>query len=285
MIYIKDVSINKKVCAIIYSFGTVSIFIVVIATMFFGRADERLSVICSAFVSILAVASIAAVAATDAIITRPMRRIAWIMSEIAEGRQPDADIDTKRKDDLGTMGRAIVIFQRDGVKLREAEIEAAARLHASDLDRASIEAATSEIRRKQDVMVAAIGTGLDHLAKGDLTGRLSQAFPAEYEKLRADFNATAKTLQEALSTISLATSGISTGSDEIAHASDELSRRTEQQAASLEETAAALNTLTGTVRTMAADAGTAANVVLTTRAAAEASGATVEQAVEARPTR
>ena len=159
----------------------------------------------------------------------------------------------ERKDEIGTMARAVQVFKENGLKLKDTEADALRHRSVAEQERAANEATRVEIQRQQEAVVASIADGLDRLSKGDLTGRLSHAFSAEYEKLRADFNATAESLQDALGTIFEATTGISTGSDQIAQASDDLSRRTEQQAANLEETAAALNVITDTVKTMAAE--------------------------------
>jgi methyl-accepting chemotaxis protein len=122
---------------------------------------------------------------------------------------------------------------------------------------------------------------LRHLAEGDLTARIGEAFPGEYEKLRTDFNEAMGKLQEAMKTIVVNSGGIRTGAGEISQASDDLSRRTEQQAASLEETAAALDEITATVRKTAEGSKQANSVVATTRSDAEASGQVVQETVAA----
>jgi methyl-accepting chemotaxis protein len=112
-------------------------------------------------------------------------------------------------------------------------------------------------------VVSSPGRGLEQLAKGDLTFRVTADFPGDYRKLKDDFNGAMGSLQETMKVIAASTDGLRTGADEIAHASDDLSRRTEQQAASLEETAAALDELTATVRRTASGAKQASEVVST----------------------
>ncbi|MFC4440706.1 methyl-accepting chemotaxis protein [Caulobacter henricii] len=129
--------------------------------------------------------------------------------------------------------------------------------------------------------VEAIAKGLEHLAKGDLTVRLSTRFSEAYEALRADFNAAAERVQAALMDISVTTRAVSAGADEIAHASDDLSMRTEQQAASLQQTTSALEDITATVRKTAAGAKEASDVVAKARTDAQRSGEIVDQAVAA----
>ncbi len=214
-------------------------------------------------------------------VSRPIEGLSAVMRRLSLNEFDAVVADTDRKDEIGSMARAVQVFKDNGVKLQATEADAMRHRLAAEHERATNEAVRIEIQRQQENVVATIASGLESLSNGDLTSRLNQAFSSEYEKLRADFNKTADSLQDALRTIVRATDGISSGSDEIATASDDLSRRTEQQAASLEETAAALNLITDTVKKMAAGATEAAQVVATTRNEAESSGAIVRQAVEA----
>ena len=129
--------------------------------------------------------------------------------------------------------------------------------------------------------VAALGQGLSHLARGDLTLRLTDRFAEAYEPLRADFNTAADKLADALSVIEQRVNGVRAGSDQIAEAAVNLARRTERQAASLEETAAAMDEITATVGQTATGANRAADVVGRARDDARRSGDVVEQAVAA----
>jgi len=130
-------------------------------------------------------------------------------------------------------------------------------------------------------VVEAVGDALAALSHGDLGHEMSDDIPAEYARLRGDFNTTTSRLKETMRSISTATEGLKSGADEIAAASDDLSRRTEQQAASLEQTAAALDQLTATVRQSAQSAGEAAAKAADTRAEAALSGEVVRDAVSA----
>ena len=84
------------------------------------------------------------------------------------------------------------------------------------------------------------------MASGDLVFRLNETLAAEYEALRADFNAAIAKMQETMQAITGGARRAVRGG-EITQASDDLSHRTEQQAASLEQTAAALDQITATV--------------------------------------
>jgi methyl-accepting chemotaxis protein len=133
----------------------------------------------------------------------------------------------------------------------------------------------------QEFVMAAVGEGLEKLAGGDLTVRLADDLPAEYRKLRDDFNAAIARLQDTMKVIVGNAAGIQSTTGEISQAADDLSRRTEHQAASLEETAAALDEITATVRRSAEGAIQAKGAVDRTREGAEQSGRVVDQAVGA----
>ena len=254
-----------------------------------AKANEAMSALATSTIVITYIAVIGGLVlvltgayfAIRAWVSRPIDNIALTMRKLADGDLTAAVTGTERKDEIGPMARAVEVFKNNGLKLRASEAEAERQRQAAEAERKINEAARAEIQRQQQAVVTALATGLAHLAKGDLTSQLDQSFSAEYEKLRADFNATAASLRQAMHAITTAATGINSGSDQIASASDDLSRRTEQQAASLEETAAALNLITDTVNNMAANAGEAAKVVATTRGAAENSGQIVRHAVDA----
>ncbi len=137
------------------------------------------------------------------------------------------------------------------------------------------------LAQERAVVVSSVGKGMAALAAGDLTFRMADDMPAEYARLRDDFNTAMATLEETVGAVSTGARSIRTGTDEIAQASDDLSRRTEQQAASLEETAAALDEITATVRKTAEGAHKAGRTVSMAKDEALASGQVVAEAVTA----
>jgi methyl-accepting chemotaxis protein len=143
------------------------------------------------------------------------------------------------------------------------------------------EATRDDAAQKQAFVVTSLAAGLEQLSQGNLLYRLGASFSPEYEKLRADFNATLAKLQDTMQSIAANTQGVGAGAREITEASDDLSRRTEQQAASLEQTAAALDQITVTVRKTAEGAASARNVATQAQADAEHSGEVVRDAVSA----
>ena len=122
--------------------------------------------------------------------------------------------------------------------------------------------------------VAEIGNGLERLADGDLSLRLTQPFGSELDTLRDNFNRSLETLAAALGQVQEAASVIDTATAEIRVASDDLARRTEQQAATTEE-------LTRAVATTAERARDAGEVVDSAHRQAKDSESVVRDAVGA----
>lgn len=150
-----------------------------------------------------------------------------------------------------------------------------------EFERRAAEAERAANAAAQEKVVSGLARGLSDLAAGNLTVRLEEPFPGQYETLRSDFNNAMDELQEAMRSIVANAHGISSGASEISQAADDLSRRTEQQAASLEETAAALDQITATVRKAADNAKLASSIVAVARNDAEESRQVVTGAVAA----
>lgn len=130
-------------------------------------------------------------------------------------------------------------------------------------------------------MVDAIAHGLDQLATGTLTFRLTEAFDPAYEKLRTDFNSALDKLQQTMVAIVQNAAVIRDGSDEINAASEQLSNRSVQQAAALEQTVAALRQITTTVNDSAEAAKAANKAVLAAKEDAQKSATVVHEAMQA----
>jgi len=240
----------------------------------------RMSMIVMGVVALLVAALLAFT--THMILTRvsaPLQAMTGAMRRLAQGDNETIIPAVGQRDELGEMADAVVVFRDAAIAKIEADarmVEAKAR---SEHDRrAASEAAIAE---QQALVVESFGVALERLAQGDLTYRVSGGLPAEYEKLRSDFNAAMGALKETISVVVTNVSAIRTGSGEISQAADDLSRRTEQQAASLEETAAALDEITATVNRTAAGARQAAETVRAAKSDAETSGNIVRDAVSA----
>ena len=214
-------------------------------------------------------------------IAAPVRAMTGTMGRLAAGDNSVEVPALGRRDELGEMAKAVLAFKEAAIQKRALESESADQRRAAEAERARNEEAQAETARQQAAVVTALADGLSKLSSGDLTGRVGQAFAAEYEQLRRDFNATAEALQSTMRGIAESAGAMTNGAGEISTAADDLSRRTEQQAASLEETAAALDEITATVRRTAEGATHARNVVGQAARDAEVSGEVVAKAVAA----
>ncbi len=145
--------------------------------------------------------------------------------------------------------------------------------------------ATKQARAEAAAQVArvveSLGSGLERMAKGDLSYRLSDEFAAEYKKVRDDFNGAIGQLQHTISAIVSSTREVTNASAEISTSTTDLSQRTEEQAASLEQTSASMEQISATVKKNAENAQHASQSATSTREVADRGGQVVAQAVEA----
>ena len=190
-------------------------------------------------------------------ISHPLGKMTDAMGELARGNLATHIPHADQQDEIGKLAEAMTAFKSQLAQAEQAKEE------------------------QTQVIVASIGTGLDRLAKGDLTHRVSAELTGAFAKLKEDFNTAMTRLQDTMKNVLTSTHQIDNNAGEIATAADDLSRRTEQQAASLEETAAALEEITATVKKTATNAKEAAHSVVGARDAAENGGRVVETAVKA----
>lgn len=149
-----------------------------------------------------------------------------------------------------------------------------ARLAASETERA-------EMQRDLTRVVESLKVALRRMRDGDLSHRISEAFAARYEDLRADYNGTMDTLTTTMRELVDAANGIHGEARDISTTAGALSRRSESTAATLEETAAALDQLTTSVQSAAEGALRTDREVTDARRRAEKSGEIVMETVEA----
>ena len=144
------------------------------------------------------------------------------MGDLAAGRNDIAVPDVERRDELGDMARAVLVFRDAAVAKQAAEAEAA------------------QADATQRMVVDTVSAHLSQLAGGNLTSEIDREFPGSYATVKTNFNAAITSLRTLIASVAEATATIRTGSNEIAQASEDLARRTEANAASLEETSAAV---------------------------------------------
>ncbi len=214
-------------------------------------------------------------------VNNTLRAITSAMTQLSRGEFETSIPFTDRKDEIGGMARAVEVFKSAGIEKAQLEAEAAHLARTREAERLEAEARREAAASQLAHVLDAVAGGLEELAAGHLTYRLTEAFGDDYDRLRNDFNAALDRLQEAMGVVAANATAIRSGASEISAAADDLSRRTEQQAATLEETAAALEEITATVRRTADAAVHARNVVGAAQGDAERGGAVVSQAVAA----
>jgi methyl-accepting chemotaxis protein len=190
------------------------------------------------------------------LVVKAITRISASMSKLAAGELETAIPYGNRSDEIGVMSGAVEVFKEQAIENRQ---------NAHDAE----------------IIIEALGKGMENLSNGNLAFRLNDAFPEELDRLRQYFNNAANSLQDTITSVKSGTDGIRSGTEEIAEASNDLSRRTENQAANLEETAAAVAEITSAVKKTASGAGHARSVVTAAKDQADKSGEVVRKAVEA----
>ena len=215
------------------------------------------------------------------VIGRPLKAVTGRIEALAAGdlETPVAHLD--RRDEVGVIARALDGFRVASVEKMAADRELEAQRVGIEEERTQNEAARASTAKLQAAVVKLLGAALARLAEGDLTTRLKVDFPADYRKLKDDFNRAMDRLQDAMNRIVDTGRQLELGTGEIRRAADELARRSEQQAATLEETVAAVNDITSSVTSTAKGAGEARDAVTEVARDAGRSDEVVGQAISA----
>jgi methyl-accepting chemotaxis protein len=214
-------------------------------------------------------------------VVRPLNDLSDRMRRLAGGDLGTEITGERRRDEVGLMARAVLVFKDNALRAQALATEAEATQASAAAERARLDAERDAAARAQALVVEGLATGLEMLSGGNLLFRLGTPFGRDYEKLRSDFNAAMDKLRETMTGIADTTQGVRSSAGEMTTASDDLSRRTEQQAASLEETAAALDEITATVRKTAENTGAARETGVAAKAKAEQSSVVLRETVAA----
>ncbi|MGX1790218.1 methyl-accepting chemotaxis protein [Bosea sp. NPDC055332] len=219
---------------------------------------------------------------------RPLGQLKETMLKLAAGDLASEPPKLRSGDEVAAMADAVGILREAAIEKARLETEATEQSERTDAERRSNQAErerTAALQRdhaqQQEAIVRALAAGLERLAQADLTCRIEDAFPAEYEQLRADFNEAVDRLSATVSTIQATASDVGIAAREINMGADDLSKRTEEQASSLEETAATTEELAASVKASAQGARQAAAVAEEAMKAAQDGGAIAGEAVSA----
>ena len=212
-------------------------------------------------------------------INRLLSGLALRMGDVAAGHL-DADILAQdRTDEIGSMARALQTFK--DAALMKISTDAIHEVERKRNEDSRIELEHITIERERTVVVESFGNALAHLARKDLTFRMTDRLPQAYANLQTDFNDAQEQLEGAMEQVMGSVHLISSAAEQITSAADDLSRRTEQQAAGLEQASAALAQVTDLSNRTAQGATEAAAVIGATGTNAQSSSAVVHNAVEA----
>ena len=200
-------------------------------------------------------------------ITKPLERVKNAIKEVAAGNLDERFSEFERVSDLRDEVSEIAKYLEElRIRLREA-LELKANLQVQ--------------QEQQQIIVAALGIGLENLSTGDLSQPITTPFAAEYESLRTNFNRALDRMNQTIGQIVQTSRSIRARADDISTGAEDLSRRTENQAATLEQTAAALDELTASIKSAASGAREVETIVQNAKREAEDSGQVVQSAVEA----
>ncbi|MBL1256432.1 HAMP domain-containing methyl-accepting chemotaxis protein [Methylocystis sp. Sn-Cys] len=209
----------------------------------------------------------------------PLARIIDAMTRVSEGAL-DTDIPyLGRGDEIGHMAEALNNFRSNALRLREAEAEAEKERRMKEAAAARHNAEAEALNAERERALCAVGAALSRLSAKDLGYRMTDDLPETYRQLKADLNATARQLDDAIAEVTNCVAFIGASVDHISQAADDLTARMGQQACSLEEASSALQSNSAAIRQNASGAEKASAIVGATRGEAEKGGKIVRDAV------
>jgi methyl-accepting chemotaxis protein len=251
------------------------------------------------------------------ILTRPIPKLAGTMDAIAGGDYAVGVPFVDRGNEIGAMARAVEVFRENALKVNEMTEAEAARIVASQAERAAmmqelqrafgqvVDAAiagdfsqrvTAEfpddelntLARSVNGLVETVDRGvtetgsvLSALANTDLAQRMQGDYQGAFARLKADTNAVADKLTDIVGQLRDTSRTLKTATGEILSGANDLSERTTRQAATIEETSAAMEQLATTVLANADRAREASTVATGVTHTAEEGGQVMGQATQA----
>ena len=154
---------------------------------------------------------------------------------------------------------------------------AAANHQAEELER-EVASTRDAAAAKQSRVIAALGQGLKAMARNDLSARIDQAFPEEYEQLRSDYHEALEGMRQSLEKISGVATRIDESAGDVSHASNDMADRTERQSSTLHDTVNTIRSVSDSISDTANRAVEARQVLDAAQGEAEKSAGIVERA-------
>ncbi len=214
-------------------------------------------------------------------LTSPLTTLAGLMNRLNDGEKTITVGYTERRDEVGTMARALESFRQSAIDKERVERSADEQSRVSERDRQEREAEKARSTAELEAAVSALATALKSLSGGRLDTRIDRPFVPQLDQLRIDFNESVSRLEQTVTAIRTSADSIQAGAADLKSASEDLAHRTERQASSLEEAAAALSEMTDTVNATRRRCETADSEASTALNNSLSSASVVQQAIEA----
>ncbi|ETW13602.1 methyl-accepting chemotaxis-like protein [Roseivivax marinus] len=189
-----------------------------------------------------------------------------------------------RKDAEAQKEEAETMRKRSEAALSQIENERALAADADARARAlESETRTAEDRQRerQREVMQHLGRGLKALSEGNLTFRLTDAFPADYEDVRTHFNGAMDAIDAAVAQVSSRAESMLEEVRGLRSTAADLSARSKRQSHSLESSAGSLKEVTDIVQSTATGAAEASKSSAGARESVEESGRVVARSSEA----
>ncbi|WFU11784.1 HAMP domain-containing methyl-accepting chemotaxis protein (plasmid) [Rhizobium sp. CB3090] len=247
------------------------------ASIFAPAIDMLWKILAISVLTALAALLLAVVASRS--ISRPIVRLVSEMKRLASGDTNGEVFGTTRADEVGDMSRAVVVFRDNAIAKRVAEEDARRTEAEADSERRLMESDRLQRLRVQAGVVTEIGNSLSALANGILSHKIVMDFPADYQKLKDDFNDAVAQLKDTVLTFATQANSISSIASEMSSAMDSLATRTEHQAIILEGAVNTLGAVSTDVNRTAEAASKANTIVAEVHATASSSDEIVSQAI------
>jgi methyl-accepting chemotaxis protein len=244
-----------------------------------AASDLKNTILIGIFLAGLAVLAVVILGARA--ISNPIKQITAAMRAIAKGKLTTDVPHLKRGDEVGQMAMALEVFKENTQRNLDLEAEQAEQQQRKEAERAEQQRQDAAIASEREMVAESFSKAMSAISAKDLSYRITEDFPSDYQKLKDDFNETFDQLSQVINRIGGASAQILSSSGEINSAADNLAGRTEQQAATVEETAAALEEISSAMKTSTERANEAANLVTTAKDNAENSGVVVRKAIDA----
>ncbi|MEN3151269.1 methyl-accepting chemotaxis protein [Neorhizobium sp. IRAMC:178] len=213
--------------------------------------------------------------------TKPLISLASLMGLLNSGETNFEIPELERKDEIGSMGRALEAFRQSAIEKMQMTERAKATAEDLEVERLRNDREKEEFAQELQKAVTALAAGLQNLADGKLTVRLKEPFLGSVDDLRDDFNRSLDQLETTITALTSSAGTLYAGSGDLGAASRNLAHRTERQAATLEEVAASVVEITSLVRGLLDLCDTAVTATTQTQASARQSADVVTDAIAA----